>query len=213
MHYPEHMVKEILQKTKEMNLEGFVEGKGPICPQAMLIGEAPGRKEIQEKIPFCGKAGQQLTNSLESIGLTREDVYITSTIRSRPFVVKKRIFQQGQGHIHRITYPNRVPTRKEQLIFSPILDWEIQTYEPPLIITLGNVSLQRLLGNNVNITKVHGKVLKLPIQKLAPSKETYIWTEEKYIVIPLYHPAAIFYNTNLKETISEDWQKVKEYLN
>lgn len=212
MHYPINMVEEILQKTKGMKLEGFVEGTGPLFPKAMLIGEAPGRKEIQEKIPFCGRAGKELTSYLESIGLTRKDVYITSTIRSRPFAVKKRMFKQGQVYIQRVVYPNRVPTRKEQLIFSPLLDWEIQTYHPTIIITLGNVSLQRLLGTNINISKAHGKIFKVSIQKLSPDKKNYMLTEEKYVVIPLYHPAAVFYNSNLKETIADDWGKVNDYL-
>ncbi|MFK4782250.1 uracil-DNA glycosylase [Lactococcus petauri] len=212
MHYPLKIVENILQKTKTMHLEGFVEGSGPLFPQVMLIGEAPGQQEIKENIPFCGKSGKQLTNSLESIGLTRKDVYITSTVRSRPYSIKKIRGKQNQEYIEKTIYPNRKPTLSEQLIFSPILDWEIKTYQPHLIITLGNVSLQRLLGKNFGISNVHGQLLKVPIQKLDWNQKKYIYTEEEYLVIPLYHPAAIFYNAKLKEIISNDWKKVGYFL-
>ena len=55
----------------------------------MIVGEAPGRNEIVNNIPFSGDAGKELDKSLKQIGLSRDQVYITSAVRSRPFSVKK----------------------------------------------------------------------------------------------------------------------------
>ncbi len=54
MHYPEHLKQAVLAKAKDLPLEGFVEGQGPQQPKVMLIGEAPGKEEIKENVPFIG---------------------------------------------------------------------------------------------------------------------------------------------------------------
>ena len=76
----------------------------------MLIGEAPGKEEIKENVPFIGRSGQLLMEQLQQVGLSRETVYITSAVRSRPFSVKtKQIAKTGE----RVTkFPNRTPTIK-----------------------------------------------------------------------------------------------------
>ena len=66
-------------------VEGFVWGSGPTNPALMLVGEAPGENELETGIPFTGRAGKELMASLQSVGLSREDVYITSAVRSRPY--------------------------------------------------------------------------------------------------------------------------------
>ena len=210
MHYPSNLLKSVLYNIKEMRLEGFVEGQGPIRPKLMLIGEAPGREEIKKGIPFCGRAGKHLMKSLENIGLERRDVYITSTVRSRPYSVKKVI--DTDTNKERILYPNRPPTKKEQQIFAPILDWEIENFCPELIITLGSVSLQRLLNSKVKLSDVHGTIIKSPIKKLSDDGYSYIFSKREYVIIPNYHPAALFYNGSLKITIEEDWKVVEKYL-
>lgn len=71
-------------------------GSGPEQPVLLLIGEAPGEFELVDGIPFIGRAGTELMKSLNSIGLTREDVYMTSAVRSRPYRWGKKKKEMGQ---------------------------------------------------------------------------------------------------------------------
>lgn len=82
---PESIAELGKKRIEGFPVEGFVYGEGPKCPQLMLIGEAPGEFELVDGIPFIGRAGKELMKSLDSIGLTREDVYISSAVRSRPY--------------------------------------------------------------------------------------------------------------------------------
>src|SRR3989344_7674711 len=61
-----------------------VPGDGPKNAKIMLIGEAPGEEEDRQGLPFVGKSGKYLTTLLESIGVQREDVFITSSVKCRP---------------------------------------------------------------------------------------------------------------------------------
>ena len=177
MHYPEHLKKAVLAKAKDLPLEGFVEGQGPQQPKVMLIGEAPGKEEIKENVPFSVKT--------------------------------KQIAKTGE----RVTkFPNRTPTKEEIKIFAPLLDWEIAVCQPELILTLGNIGLQRLLGPKPTITAVHGTVIQSPIQTFDEQSQNYHWTQKTYQIIPLFHPAAVFYNYRLKEVVKEDWQVVQKQL-
>lgn len=90
--------------------------------------------------------------ALSSTGLTREEVYITSAVRSRPYRVTHRINKRTQQS--ETVYPNRTPTRSEVFAHAPILDYELMKVQPKLIATLGNIGLQRLLGKEYTVTKI-----------------------------------------------------------
>ena len=145
MQYPKELATAVQQASRSYPLEGFVPGQGPLQPKLMIVGEAPGRTEIENFIPFSGQAGKELMKSLALAGLTREDVYITSAVRSRPYSVKERINKRSGAH--EIVHPNRTPTKKEVLLHAPLLDYELSVVDPPVIATVGNIGLQRLLGN------------------------------------------------------------------
>lgn len=81
-----------------------------------------------------------------------------------------------------------------------------------MIATLGNIGLQRLLGNGYTISKNHGKLYTGPVLELNPQHDTYQFSTKQYRVLPLFHPAAIFYNRTLTETILEDWQELGKIL-
>ena len=68
-----------------------MEGQGPQQPKVMLIGEAPGKEEIKENVPFIGRSGQLLMEQLQQVGLSRETVYITSAVRVGLFCKTKQI--------------------------------------------------------------------------------------------------------------------------
>lgn len=199
-----------IKRIEGYPVEGFVKGKGPRKPTLMLIGEAPGENEAIQGIPFIGRAGEELKKSLASIGLTREDVYMTSAVRSRPFVWREK--KERNGETVRKKY-NRPPTQKEIIAHAPILDYEITNISPLLIVTLGNVGLQRLLGREATVSKLHGQVLQKPVQFLQSlNSSKFVWSTETYTIIPTYHPASVFYRPSNRDFLEEDWIKIGEYI-
>ncbi|AGE77339.1 Uracil-DNA glycosylase superfamily [Bacillus thuringiensis serovar kurstaki str. HD73] len=143
MKYPDHLVKQVQERSAPYQLEGFLSGQGPENPKFMLLGEAPGETEIHNGIPFSGRAGKQLMDFLERIDVTREEVYITSAVRSRPY--KWREKKERNGEIIQKKY-NRTPNQGEIVAHAPLLDYELEKIHPKLIVTLGNIGLQRLTG-------------------------------------------------------------------
>src|SRR5699024_11912215 len=110
-------------------------------------------------------------------------------------------------------YPNRKPTKKEILAHAPFLDYEIKCVKPKIIVTVGTTALTRLLDDKYEISNVHGKIIEnTPILELNDKKDGYIWSKEKYIVVPQYHPAAVFYNRKLAEVIAQDCLNVKPLI-
>ncbi|GMM17004.1 uracil-DNA glycosylase [Lactobacillus amylovorus] len=211
MNYPQELIDEVKKRSAGMRLEGINSGSGPKHPKLMIIGEAPGRNEIVNNIPFSGDAGKELNKSLAQIGLTRDDVYITSAVRSRPYSIKKVFSKRENEEVTK--YPNRKPTKKEVLAHAPFLDYEIDYAQPKLIVALGNTGLERLLGPGHKISAEHGKVIEnTPILQLNPQKDGYVWSKQKYTIFPEYHPAAVFYNRKLSDNIIKDWNIIKPYL-
>ncbi|MFD6507450.1 uracil-DNA glycosylase [Bacillus sp. NPDC060175] len=210
IEYPEHLVKQVRERSATYQLEGFLSGQGPRNPKLMLVGEAPGETEIHNGTPFSGKAGKHLMEFLERIHVTREEVYITSAVRSRPY--KWREKRERNGEIIQKKY-NRTPNQGEILAHAPLLDYELEFIQQSVIVTLGNIALQRLVGRNNKITDVHGELLKQPVQRLKDSSGTeFVWTEKEYSIFPTFHPASIFYNRSLLELIYEDLEKLKRYV-
>lgn len=210
MDYPEHLMKEVREQSQGFNLEGFLSGRGPTDAKAMLVGEAPGRTELETKRPFSGQAGKELDAELKRVNLKREDLYITSVVRSRPYRIKERINKKSGERTE--SRPNRTPTKAEVRAFAPLIDFEIQTIQPKIIATMGNVALKRLLGNHYSISDCHGQELQLPVLHISEDRSTYIESEETYTLFPLYHPAAVLYNRSLAETIAEDWHTLFDLI-
>ena len=209
LRIPEELVKLGKERMKNQQVEGFVYGSGPKNPKLMLVGEAPGETEIHNGIPFSGRAGKKLMEFLSGVGLKREDVYITSAVRSRPYKWKEK--RDKLGAIEMKKY-NRAPTANEILAHAPILDYEIQNIQPPLIVTLGNVGLQRLIGKQMKVTEMHGRVIEQPILQANEDNE-YVWSVHTYRLFPTFHPASVFYNPKLRELVEKDRLALKEWLN
>lgn len=149
----------------------------------MIVGEAPGHEELASQIPFHGDSRKELMKSIASIGLKREDVYITSAVRSRPYAVKKVFSKQENNEV--VKYPNRKPTKKEVLAHAPFSDYEIKEIEPTLIVAVGNTALERLLGPGHRISEEHGKIIKnTPILQLNDAKDAYVWSKKRYTIFP-----------------------------
>lgn len=207
---PEELMRLALERSEGFQVEGFVRGEGPAKPTLLLVGEAPGEHEAVHGIPFIGRAGNELMKSLASIGLSREDVYMTSSFRSRPY--KWGTKKERDGTLTERKY-NRPPTQKEQLAHAPVLDYEIANLQPQLIVTLGNIGLQRLLGKHAKVTELHGQLLQQPVQYLKRVTDTqYSFTEKTYSIIPTFHPASVFYRPSHRPAIEEDWLRIGKWL-
>jgi uracil-DNA glycosylase family 4 len=210
MRIPESLAELGKKRAASYPVEGFVYGSGPDKPKFMLVGEAPGETEIGNGIPFSGRAGKELMSFLERVGVTREEVYITSAVRSRPYKWGEKRMRNGE--VVKRKY-NRPPTAREILAHAPILDYEIEHVETPIIVTLGNIGLKRLAGSDKKVSVFHGQFLRQPVQKMGDNHcSKYEWTDQEYLLFPMFHPASIFYNRSLLELIHEDLDKLKEYL-
>ncbi len=103
----------------------------------MFVGEAPGEQEDIQGRPFVGAAGKLLTELLASIGLRREDVYITNMVKCRP--------------------PNNRPPRKdESAACRPYLDRQISLIQPRVICPMGNSAIHALIDLDESVTELHG---------------------------------------------------------
>jgi uracil-DNA glycosylase len=109
-------------------------------PQAriMFVGEAPGREEDIEGLPFVGRSGKLLDRMIAAIGLDRTSVYIANVIPWRP-----------PG--------NRTPTPQETQICLPFIQRQIELADPEVVVTLGNPATQALLSTREGIMKTRGK--------------------------------------------------------
>ncbi len=116
----------------------FVPGEGNPDADILFVGEAPGQKENEQKRPFVGAAGKFLSEMLESIGLKREDVFITNIVKQRP-------------------PNNRDPLPEEIAAHWPLLEKQVAIIDPKIIVILGRHSMSRLLPDIGTISKVHGQ--------------------------------------------------------
>jgi DNA polymerase len=161
-------------------------GEGDADADIMFIGEAPGREEAETGRPFVGNAGRVLDSLLESIGLEREDVYITNVVKDRP-----------PG--------NRDPRADEIDVYAPFLLRQIEIIAPDVIATLGRFAMDftlkryNLPEQGKKIGDLHGQILKAEV------------SYGEVTVVPLYHPAAAFYNQDLEDTMEEDFRVLEEF--
>ena len=205
--YPPALVAQVQRAVQRRPLEGFVPGEGPFPTRVMVVGEAPGRQEIETGHPFVGASGQELTKLLALAGLQRSAVYITSVVRSRPYHLRHGHDRAGRAVVKR---PNRTPTKREVAAFAPLFDWEIATVAPEIVIPLGNTALQRLVGPQATIGALHGQVLKTPV--LTWQDDQYSPGNKPVWVVPMYHPAAYLYARRLEATVRNDWAQLGAWL-
>ncbi|ERI05324.1 uracil-DNA glycosylase [Aneurinibacillus aneurinilyticus] len=185
-----------------------VPGEGISNAEVMLIGESPGAEEMKNARPFVGKAGENLNDFLKSVGLNRNNMYVANTTRCRPYKVTEKILKNGTK---RITKSNKPPSQHAIRSCATWLDMEIDLVNPKLIVTLGSTPLKRLLPEH-SISKVHGTLLTVPIQRAGIKEESREFTlsEQEFHLFPLYHPAAIIYRRELQEVFEEDLKKLRQ---
>lgn len=172
------------------NCENIVVGKGNVNADILFVGEAPGKNEDEQGLPFVGAAGKNLDKLLEKVGLSLDDVYVANILKCRP-------------------PENRDPLSDEIKAHTPWLLKQISDMKPKVVCSLGNYATKFFLalgnvdemGNQLSITQVHGSVKNIEINGL------------KIKLIPLFHPAAIIYNrTKLTPLWENDMKIVKREI-
>ncbi len=185
-------LKQVEEKCREADLPlketatNLVFGKGNPEAEIMFVGEAAGRNEDEQGLPFVGVAGKNLDKLLGKVGLSLDNVYVTNILKYRP-------------------PENRGPSIEEIKAHTPWLIEQIKEIKPKVVCSLGNYATKFFLaGGNVDdmdkqpgITSVHGKPKDMEINGL------------KIKLIPLFHPAAIIYNQRLLPLWEADMEIVK----
>ncbi len=174
-----------LSKTRT----NVVVGKGNPHAKILFIGEAPGAQEDLLGKPFVGSAGKELDKLLHRIGLTIEDVYIANILKCRP-------------------PDNRPPNKEEITMCTPYLIEQICQIKPQIICTLGNYSTKFILARcePEDMKKIEG------ISTLHGKQQHVIFYGMRFIVVPLYHPAAMMYNPRLRLEMEKDFQRLEKML-
>jgi uracil-DNA glycosylase len=116
----------------------IVFGYGNPTADLMFVGEAPGREEDEQGLPFVGAAGQLLTKIIEAMGTTRDQVYIVNTVKCRP-------------------PNNRNPEPDEIAACRPFFEEQIRLVSPRVIVTLGTSAAQAVLGSQEPISQLRGR--------------------------------------------------------
>ncbi len=125
-----------------------VPGDGSADAEIMFIGEAPGKNEDEQGVPFIGAAGKFLAEMLAAIGLKREDIYITNVVKYRP-------------------PDNRDPNPEEIEACMPWLHEQIRIIKPKIIITLGRHAMEHFIPGK-KISEVHGQAFRRIFDDIGP---------------------------------------------
>lgn len=162
-------------------------GEGYADASLLFIGESPGKNEAETGKPFCGPSGEVLDEMLVSIGLSRDDVYMTNILMDRP-------------------PDNREPTPEEIAFYAPFVDRIVDIIQPAVIATLGRFAMEYILKKldlpekRGKISQLHGKLIKTALHY------------GEIHVVPLYHPAVVLYSASQKETLRKDFDKLKLFV-
>lgn len=153
--------------------QNIVFGVGNPKAEIMFIGEGPGGDEDRLGEPFVGKAGELMNKAFDVVGIKREEVYIANIVKCRP------------PH-------NRDPEEDEITACMNYLRNQVVIIKPKIIVLLGRISLQNILGKEFKITASRGK-----------------WIEKKGIMyMPTWHPAALLRDETKKIEFLNDLKEV-----
>lgn len=169
-----------------------VPGVGSADARVMFIGEGPGFDEDHQGEPFVGKSGQLLDKILESIGLSRQTVYIANVVKCHP--MKNPADPEARGN-------DRPPEPAELAACRPFLDEQIGVIAPEIIVSLGAVAAKALLGEGISITRIRGQW-----RQYTPAGGSAVK------LLPTFHPAALLRDPNLKKDVWTDMKNLKKEL-
>ena len=171
----EKTVQDCTRCALASNRTRVVFGNGSPHARLMIIGEGPGEDEDKAGLPFVGKAGQLLEKMLAAIEFTREEVFIANIVKCRP-----------PG--------NRNPSTDEIEACLPYLKKQIDLIKPRLILSLGRISAQSLLGMDAPLNQLRGRFHQFGDAQ----------------VLVTYHPAALLRNPEWKRPAWADLQLLRK---
>jgi uracil-DNA glycosylase family 4 len=128
----------------------FIFGTGNPDARFMIIGEAPGKNEDEQGIPFVGRSGQLLTKVLSAIGIDRSEIFITNIVKCRP-------------------QNNRTPSTKEVTAYKDFLLKQISIIQPTTICTLGSTATYALVTTTKKITELRGSTSHYNLSTIIPT--------------------------------------------
>ena len=155
-----------------------VVGVGNPEAKVMFIGEGPGENEDLQGEPFVGRGGKLLDKMLNAVDLDRnKNIYIANIVKCRP-------------------PKNRDPKPEEQEQCIGWLRNQVKLINPKIIVCLGRISAQKLIKEDLRITKEHG----------------IFFEKGSFLMMPMFHPAAILRNPNQKPEAFADFLKLQEKI-
>lgn len=169
----------------------LVFGDGNPDSKIVLVGEAPGKTEVEQGKPFVGQAGKNLEEFITILSIVRKDLYITNVVKIRPVRLNPDTGRES----------NRPPARDEIRIFTDFIEKELSIIRPMLVVSLGNVALRCILKDDKStIGNLHGTPIDV---KFAGAE---------FVLFPLYHPASIIYNMALRDVYLQDLHRLRDYI-
>ena len=153
-------------------------GQGVPDAEVLFVGEGPGANEDAQGLPFVGRSGQLLDHYLEAIDLSREkNVYIANIVKCRP-------------------PQNRDPLPEESKACIPWLRQQFQILQPRIVVCLGRIAAQQMIGPEFLITREHGK----------------FFDKQGTLFMGTYHPAALLRNPAQKPAAFDDFLKLRDKI-
>jgi uracil-DNA glycosylase family 4 len=165
----------------------LVFGSGNPASEIVFIGEAPGKNEDLQGIPFVGAAGTFLNEMLAGIHLQRSDIYITNIVKYRP-------------------PDNRDPLPAEKKAFMPYLQRQLEVIRPKVIVTLGRHATNCFLPD-LQISNAHGQPKRISLRLKENADDVF-----SVVLLPLFHPAAALYNPAQRQTLIDDFGLIPAIL-
>jgi DNA polymerase len=160
-----------------MNRTRTVPGEGSLDPPVLFVGEGPGEEEDRTGRPFVGAAGRYLDKWIAAAGLDRRACFIANCVKCRP-------------------PQNREPHPDEIGACLPYLERQIAALTPRVIVCLGRIAAQALLGTSTGVGALRGKVHErggIPL-------------------VATYHPSAVLRDQSLRAPVWEDLKRLKVLL-
>ena len=153
-------------------------GQGVPDAEVLFVGEGPGASEDEQGLPFVGRSGQLLDHYLEAVDLSREkNVYIANIVKCRP-------------------PQNRDPLPEESAACIPWLRQQFQLLRPKLVVCLGRVAAQQMIGSTYSVSRDHGKFVD----------------KQGTLFMATYHPAALLRYPVNKPAVFGDFVALREKI-
>ncbi|MFE3229521.1 UdgX family uracil-DNA binding protein [Nocardia sp. NPDC059228] len=161
--------------------EQTVFGEGRADSDIVMVGEQPGDREDRQGHPFVGPAGRLLDRALAEAGIGRDQVYLTNAVKHFKFT------RRGKRRIH------QQPNRTEVVACAPWFEAEVEAIRPRLVVCLGRIAAQSILGPDFRVTAERGRFIP----------------HAGYLVLTTVHPASVLRSPDREHAYAEFVEDLK----